>query len=349
MKSKHLEILSPAKVNLTLEIRGKFDDGYHYIETLIAPLELADKILIKEIGPGSSIEFTCKFSDELKAHLGETQNDQQKKIASENNLALRAAKIFYDEFKPKSSVKIELMKNIPFEAGLGGGSSNAAAVMVGLISLFEVKTEIKDVIKLSQKLGSDVPALLFNKLVFASRKGEGIRFLDTKAGGLESLACVLIKPTFSSSTPEAYKALSEVLSPPKLNSENDLEPSNRTRGLLECLELELLGPEALDNPYNYLTFFAHKCSNRSLKSGQLKQFFDCLHNDFEQVSRHPEYAEIRETLENLGVSKILLAGSGSSLVAFMTSIEEANQMAVLIKERLHENTFVTPSRVNLNT
>ena len=115
-----MEILAPAKINLSLRVLGKRADGFHEIETLIAPISLYDKIDIEK--QNRWIDFSC---------------DDPTLSTGDDNLVVRAAKLFLERAKIKSGVSIKLEKKIPHGAGLGGGSSDAAATLRGLNQLFE--------------------------------------------------------------------------------------------------------------------------------------------------------------------------------------------------------------------
>ena len=115
-------MLAPAKINLSLRILKQRPDGFHEIETSIAPISLCDKIDIEK--QGRWIDFTC---------------DDPSVPTGDENLVVRAAKAFFEATKLKSGVAIKLHKEIPHGAGLGGGSSDAASTLLALSELFETK------------------------------------------------------------------------------------------------------------------------------------------------------------------------------------------------------------------
>src|SRR2546423_8761118 len=117
-----MQVLAPAKINLSLRVLGKRDDGFHEIETLIAPISLYDKIDIEK--QNRWIDFSC---------------DDPTLSTGDDNLVVRAAKVFLEQAKIKSGLAIRLQKKIPHGAGLGGGSSDAAATLRALTELFETK------------------------------------------------------------------------------------------------------------------------------------------------------------------------------------------------------------------
>src|SRR6059036_3472610 len=115
-----MQVLAPAKINLSLKILGHRSDGFHEIDTLIALISLYDKIDIEK--QNRWIDFSC---------------DDPTLSAGDDNLVVRAAKAFFEKTKIKSGVSIKLEKKIPHAAGLGGGSSDAAATLKALNQLFE--------------------------------------------------------------------------------------------------------------------------------------------------------------------------------------------------------------------
>ena len=179
---------APAKINLYLHILGRRPDGFHELETLIAPISLGDTLEIDLI-PGG-IEFTC--SDPA---LGNGQN----------NLAARAARLFLDEFQPGVGVRIHLEKKVPVGAGLGGGSSDAAAVLLSLRKLTGVGCSDAKLGELAARLGSDVPCFIHGGAAICRGRGEIIEPVKLP----ERLQGLLVHPGFEVSTPWAYQAYAQ--------------------------------------------------------------------------------------------------------------------------------------------
>ena len=147
MTPTSLTLLAPAKINLSLRILGKREDGYHEIETLMAPLSLADEIELSHAhsaAPGS-VTLTC--SDPTLP----TDTD---------NLCVKAAHFFQTKLGIQEAISISLLKKIPHGAGLGGGSSDAAAVLRGMNTLFDEPFVFEELHQLATSLGSDVPFFL---------------------------------------------------------------------------------------------------------------------------------------------------------------------------------------------
>src|SRR5438045_908666 len=152
-----MQALARAKINLSLKIRGRREDGFHEIETLISPISLADKI---DIEPQSRwIDFSC---------------DDPTVPSGDENLIVRAAKAFFERTKISGGVTIKLQKQIPHGAGLGGGSSDAASVLVALNKLFEAKLSGEELAKLGSTIGSDVAFVLFESAAFCTGGGDAV-------------------------------------------------------------------------------------------------------------------------------------------------------------------------------
>src|SRR5262249_25573819 len=134
-------VWAPAKVNLHLEILGKRADGYHEIETLMVAISLFDTLVFKE-EPSSNLHLTCQRRD-LSCGLP--------------NLVLRAAWALQQASGTARGARIRLAKRIPMGAGLGGGSADAAATLLGLTRLWQLPLSVVDLTRIGATLGSDVP------------------------------------------------------------------------------------------------------------------------------------------------------------------------------------------------
>ncbi len=179
---------APAKINLYLHILGRRPDGFHELETLMAPISLGDTLEIELIGTG--IKFTC--SDPA---LGDAKE----------NLATRAARTFLGEFKLGTGVRLHLEKQVPVGAGLGGGSSDAAAVLLALRELTGTKCGDAKLAELAARLGSDIPFFIYRTPAICRGRGEIIEPFALK----EKLQGLLVHPGFGVSTPWAYKTYAQ--------------------------------------------------------------------------------------------------------------------------------------------
>ncbi len=154
----HITLQAPAKINLFLEVTGKRSDGYHELSTLFAKVSLADHIEL-DAETSDNEDFWLDLQGPLAEGLS----------CGDDNLALRAVRVFAAHFGLTLRVHIRLEKNIPFGAGLGGGSSDAGTVLRGLCQLFE-KNPL-ELLPEAARLGADVPLFLYSDSFL---KGEGI-------------------------------------------------------------------------------------------------------------------------------------------------------------------------------
>jgi 4-diphosphocytidyl-2-C-methyl-D-erythritol kinase len=181
-----MQVSAPAKINLFLKVLRRRPDGFHEIETLISPISLCDQIKIDKNKRGQGISFRC--DDPSVPRGGE-------------NLVVRAANAFFAATQTKPAVSILLKKKIPHGAGLGGGSSDAAAVLLALNQLFATKLSREKLAKLGSTIGSDVPFFIFESAALCTGRGE----IVTPRKLTEQLSILLVKPDFGVSTPWAYK------------------------------------------------------------------------------------------------------------------------------------------------
>ena len=180
-----------AKINLGLRIVGKRDDGYHDIVTIFQRISLCDAVTVH------------KLNGEIEYH-GPELTDKP-----EDNLCFKAAQQFRSEFGDKFGASISLEKEIPTEAGLGGGSSDAAAVLRGMAKLYNINDHDERLFSAALRVGSDVP--FFLKDVPAAL-GEGRGEILTPVSGLKNNRwIVIIKPRFSISTAWAYRSVDNIL------------------------------------------------------------------------------------------------------------------------------------------
>jgi 4-diphosphocytidyl-2-C-methyl-D-erythritol kinase len=178
-----MQVLAPAKINLSLKILGRREDGFHEIETLIVPISLADKIDIER--QSRWIDFSC---------------DDPTVPTGDENLVVRAAKVFFEKTKISSGLRIKLHKKIPHGAGLGGGSSDAAATLRALNQLFETNLSREELAQLGSAIGSDVAFFLFESAAVCKGRGEIVSPMKLK----EKLSILLLKPGFAVSSGWAY-------------------------------------------------------------------------------------------------------------------------------------------------
>jgi len=179
-----MKILSPAKINLFLHITGKRSDGYHDLVTIMCCVSLYDTIFLTTHAKKTTVSCSNPEVPE-----------------DETNIAFKAADLFLNRLNRQEGVKITIKKEIPVAAGLGGGSSNAAAVFLGLNRCYGYPFSLDDLMAMGISIGADVPFFLFGKPAIASGIGEKLEVCD----GLPSYKILLVYPGFGVSTAEVYK------------------------------------------------------------------------------------------------------------------------------------------------
>jgi 4-diphosphocytidyl-2-C-methyl-D-erythritol kinase len=187
-----IHVRSYAKINWTLDVLFKREDGYHELRTIYQTVSLHDLIRITETS--GAIEVVC---------------DDPQVPGDETNLAHKAATQFRELAGTKLGARIEIEKRIPVAAGLGGGSSNAAAVLMGLGRLWKVQPDDGELARMAGRLGSDVPFFLIGGTALGVGRGEEVYSIEQA----ECEHLVLANPGFPVSTAEAYGRLSRLTSP----------------------------------------------------------------------------------------------------------------------------------------
>ncbi len=267
MAIESLHLLAPAKVNLYLRVTGRRHDGYHLLATLMQKVGLYDKVQLELVPEG--VELLCPDSD---------------LPVDGENIAQRAAQLYFSTFRErlpaKSGVRITLEKNIPIAAGLGGGSSDAAAVLVGLDRLFQTGCSKGTLAELGVQLGADVPFFIYDwPAAWATGIGEEL----CSAPGLGDVEVVIVNPGFAVSTRWVYENFPLTLEEKKINLSNSLsKPDGVVSG----------------NP------FMHGCFESK-----------ALYNDLERVTQatYKEITVIKDKLRTAGASGTLMSGSGPTV------------------------------------
>src|SRR5438067_1873498 len=180
-----MQVLAPAKINVWLRVLRRRSDGFHEIETLIAPISLCDEIQIESCSGKKAIEFQC---------------DDPSVPKGDENLAVRAATLFFEKTNIDGGISIELKKKIPHGAGLGGGSSDAASTLLALNDLFDTKLPLQTLSKMAEAIGSDVPFFILQSAAVCKGRGE----LVSPTRLREQLSVLLLKPAFGVPTQWAY-------------------------------------------------------------------------------------------------------------------------------------------------
>lgn len=192
-KPQKLNFLAPAKINLSLYVLHRREDGYHEIESLIVPVTLFDFVSIST--KEGEIEVICSGNVPVPE--------------DEDNIAFAAASLFLDYFGLNEGVRIEIEKKIPAGSGLGGGSSDAAAVLKGMSMLILGELRAANLLEIASRVGSDVPFFIYPSSAIVSGRGEKITRLDFR----KMFHILIVKPDVSMSTAEAYRLLNRTSEP----------------------------------------------------------------------------------------------------------------------------------------
>ena len=204
-KNKKLKIKSPAKINLHLEVLGKRQDGFHELSMIMQNIDLSDYL-------------EMELNSQGKLNLS---TDNSELTLSNDNLIIKAAEILRNYFPSKNlGADIFLKKNIPIGAGLAGGSSNAAATLVGLNKLWELNLSKSSLHQFASKLGSDVPFFLKGGSQYCFGRGE---ILEQTTFNSKYALILLKNPTVSISTSEVYDKYFKKFHNTYLSSESEFE------------------------------------------------------------------------------------------------------------------------------
>ena len=192
-----MRFFAPAKINLSLRVLRRREDGFHEIETLMAAVAIRDTLDIERLD-GGGIEFTC--SDATLP-------------TDRSNLVVRAARGFFTAAGIEPHVRIFLQKEIPHGAGLGGGSSDAAATLLALDAIFETQLPQTELTRIAAEIGSDIPFFLARSAAWCRGRGEIVEPCTLP----HPHPLLLIKPPFGVPTPWAYQHWRDSLEIPGVN------------------------------------------------------------------------------------------------------------------------------------
>ena len=220
-----LTLSANAKINLTLDILGTREDGYHEVAMIMQEISLHDTLSMGKINQGISLTIAI-------------EGQQGTLSADESNLCWKAAALVQKEYNLQEGVEIHLTKRIPMAAGLAGGSADAAAVLKGMNHLFQLGMTEARLCELGARLGSDIPFCIMGGTMLATGRGEVL----TRLPSFPRLSVVLAKPPVGVSTAWAYKTYDAGYDGPHPDNEAMLEAihggdAHKAAGLL-CNVLE---------------------------------------------------------------------------------------------------------------
>ncbi|HKP47064.1 MAG TPA: 4-(cytidine 5'-diphospho)-2-C-methyl-D-erythritol kinase [Pyrinomonadaceae bacterium] len=282
-----LSVPSFAKINWSLRIIGKRPDNFHEIRTTLQTISLHDRL-----------EFQTRSDDKVSLIC----NDPRLPVDGQN-LVLRAANALRDRYSPSYGVDIQLEKNIPVQAGLGGGSSNAAVTLLALTHCWGIEISVAELLELASSLGSDVPFFLGGGCALATGTGTDIQTLADPP----TIPLIVITPNASVSTHHAYTALQV----------DDL---------------------TLDKAEIMLSSSQNAAFSDDSAPWRRRDFV----NDFEPVifDIYPEVKRAKDSLLGAGATCALLSGSGSSV--FGVFDDESRQQQAVKKIKLEAGWRILP-------
>ena len=291
-------LLAPAKLNLLLDILGKRPDGYHEVSMIMQTVTWYDRLHFERTNePGVSFYVTDPE--------GRILTEEESGIPLDNrNLVMKAVNLLSEERGPLNGLSIKLEKHLPKEAGLGGGSSDAAAALIGVNRLYELGLSAEELAAKALRLGADVPFFLRGGTCLC--EGIGERLTPLTPLGIQNI--LIVKPKASLSTRLVYEycdSLREMKHP-------DLQ------GFLRALS----GKEAFSD-----TFLSTICAT--------------MGNVMEEAAFYlcPEITEIKKSLRENGAEASLMTGSGSALFGIFREEETARKALRTLRDRLPEAVF----------
>ncbi len=282
-------VQTPAKINLILDVQGKRPDGYHELRSLVTPISLCDTVLIERTGNGIDVRMQP---------VGLPSRAEVAGMDPRRNLARLAAEGFFRCRGLATGCRILIRKRIPVGAGLGGGSADAAGVLLGLNALFEPSLSLERLALIAADLGSDVPPLLRGGPVWMSGRGEMVAPVAENAGGRHRpLWLVLLNPCFSISTADIYRRWIPSLTFPAQN---------------------------------------YKKAESDLIAGDVQGLAGCLRNSLQKVAfaKYPALELLAGALWDAGARGVLLAGSGGTVFGMSATRDEAVRVRRAAAERL---------------
>lgn len=276
------EINAPAKINVYLKVTGKLPNGYHQLNTIMQELSLSDSVVVEvDADREHDINIICK---------------NMPSIPNEKNLCYKAASRYLAAYRKKTGitdlpyVSISVEKVIPSEAGLGGGSSDAAAVLLALDEFFENPFTPEELNTVAGNIGADTPFFLYG----GASVCEGFGEIITPVKPLSGIPMILLKPNKGVSTPACFASFDKAA---------DINGIDFDEVLYQALKEEV---SSTDDPI-----------------AVLKKYSELLVNDLQApaIEFVPDIAVAKKLLEDSGASFALMSGSGSAVFGLFDSIE----------------------------
>ncbi|MBP3808598.1 MAG: 4-(cytidine 5'-diphospho)-2-C-methyl-D-erythritol kinase [Eubacterium sp.] len=305
-----LEVKAYAKVNLSLDIVGRREDGYHLVRMVMQSLDIADILTFEKLDKPEIIVLLDNPSvgSDGDSPLGKVPLD-------ENNLIYKAARLLFDRYiwkrNEKAGVQITLTKNIPIAAGMAGGSSDAAATFRGINELFELGLMDKELMEMGVTLGADIPYCIMGGTALSEGIGEEL----TRLPDIPECVFLVVKPRISVSTAEAYGGYDSLV---------ESKTGQKVR---------IIHPD-VDGQVD------------ALYAGNLKGVTDKFLNVLEYVTaeKHPIIGDIEKIMLDFGALNAMMSGSGPTVFGIFEDVEKAEAAKKELEQRdISDQLFVVSS------
>ena len=305
-----LEVKAYAKVNLSLDIVGRREDGYHLVRMVMQSLDIADILTFEKLDKPEIMVLLDNPSvgSDGDSPLGKVPLD-------ENNLIYKAARLLFDRYiwkrNEKAGVQITLTKNIPIAAGMAGGSSDAAATFRGINELFELGLMDKELMEMGVTLGADIPYCIMGGTALSEGIGEDL----TRLPDIPECVFLVVKPRISVSTAEAYGGYDSLV---------ESKTGQKVR---------IIHPD-VDGQVD------------ALYAGNLKGVTDKFLNVLEYVTaeKHPIIGDIEKIMLDFGALNAMMSGSGPTVFGIFEDVEKAEAAKKELEQRdISDQLFVVSS------
>ncbi|HSQ88501.1 4-(cytidine 5'-diphospho)-2-C-methyl-D-erythritol kinase [Romboutsia sp.] len=282
-----IELKSRAKINLSIDVLGKREDGYHLVEMIMQTIDLYDTIKIKELSTEDII---------IKSNSSDIPLD-------DNNIVYKAINLLKNKFNINKGVEVFIQKNIPIAAGMAGGSSNAAAVLVGLNKIWELNLSEVELQEIGFNLGADVPFCILGRAALAQGVGEKLTYIKGLPKNVSILVC---KPNLFVSTKKVYEGLDL----------KNIQSRPDNKFLIDCLNKGDIKPVA-ENMVNVLETVTSKY--------------------------HKEIKEIEDIMMKSNALGSMMSGSGPTVFGLFEKKEDALKGEKMLLEKYSQVYVVNSS------
>ena len=285
-------IKAPAKINLCLKVNGKRDDGYHDLTMIMQQVSLFDTIEFEIINDN---DFNSNKQINIKCNYNYLPTDNK-------NLVYNVVDYIFKKYNINDKIYINLNKMIPISGGLGGGSSDAASMLLYLNKYYKLNLNISELSNIALEFGSDIPFFLHKKICLCKGRGDIIKELNS----FNNYYILLATPNIRVSTKEIYNKFDNFA----LNDEKEIEESKKVNELLEAISNRDL-IRMSDNLFNHLEIVTELM--------------------FDQVSI------LKNQIMRLGAIKSLMSGSGPTVFGIFNSYFKANNCKMVLKHKFKDS------------